>query len=271
MRDIKGRIAWVTGAGTGIGRAGAEALAKEGVMVVLTGRRREPLEKTAATITAAGGTCSIEPADLTKWPAVEAIARGIKAKHGRLDILVNNAGVNVQAREWSRLTPEGIDALVNGNLTSAIYCSRAVLPIMREQKDGQLIHTSSMAGRNISPVSGPIYTAAKHGVVAMSHTINLEECENGIRSTVVLPGETATEIMQFRDPPEPPEIQARMVQSEDFGPVFVFLARQPAHVCINEMHVTPTHNRGYISQMRGRRAQQAQAREMSERAKGGRG
>jgi len=263
VRDIKGKIAWVTGAGTGIGRAGAEALAAEGVVVVLTGRRREPLEKTAANIAAAGGKCVIRVADLTKWDAVAKVADGIKTEFGRLDILVNNAGVNLPAREWSRLTPEGIDTLVQGNLTSAIYATRAVLPMMREQKDGQLIHTSSMAGRFISPVSGPIYTAAKHGVVAMSHTINLEECENGIRSTVVCPGEVATEIMQFRDPPEPPEIQARMVQSEDFGPVYVFLAKQPAHVCINEILVTPTHNRGYISAMRGRRAQQAQAREMA--------
>lgn len=271
MRDIVGKIAWVTGAGTGIGRAGAEALAKEGVTVVLTGRRREPLEKTAANIAAAGGRCVIETADLTKWASVEKVAGSIRQQFGRLDILVNNAGVNLQAREWSRLTPEGIDTLVAGNLTSAIYCARAVLPMMREQQDGQLIHTSSMAGRFISPVSGPIYTASKHGVVAMSHTLNLEECENGIRSTVVCPGEVATEIMQFRDPPEPAEIQARMVQSEDFGPVFVFLAKQPKHVCINEILVTPTHNRGYISAMRGRRAQQAQAREMAEKAKAAKG
>ena len=271
MRDIRGKIAWVTGAGTGIGRAGAEALAKEGVTVVLTGRRREPLEKTAANITLANGKAVIKAADLTRWAAVERIAQEIKSELGRIDIVVNNAGVNVQAREWARLTPESIDALVGGNLTSAIYVTRAVLPIMREQKDGQLIHTSSMAGRNVGAVSGPIYTAAKHGVVAMSHTINLEECENGIRSSVVLPGETATEIMLFRDPPEPPEITSRMVQSEDFGPVFVFLARQPAHVCINEMWVAPTHNRRYIAEMRARRAQQAQARELSGKAGGQQG
>ena len=269
MQSIEGKIAWVTGAGTGIGRAAAEGLAKEGVTVILTGRRTEPLEKTAAAIKSAGGACAIHAADLTKWASVEKVAGAITAEFGRLDILVNNAGVNVQAREWSRLTPESIDTLVSGNLTSAIYVTRAVLPIMRAQQDGQLIHTSSMAGRFISPVSGPIYTAAKHGVVAMSHTINLEECQNGIRSTVVCPGEVATEIMQFRDPPEPAEIQARMVQPEDFEAVFVFLARTPKHVCINEMLVTPTHNRGYIAAMKGRQAQQAQAREMSKSKSGG--
>ncbi|MGE0701161.1 MAG: SDR family oxidoreductase, partial [Hyphomicrobiaceae bacterium] len=131
---------------------------------------------------------------------------------------------------------------------------------MRAQREGQLIHTSSMAGRSIGMVSGPIYTAAKHGVVAMSHTINLEECLNGIRSTVILPGEVATEIMQFRDPPELPETLARMVQPEDMGEVIAFVAKQPQHVCINEMWVTPTHNRSYVAMVQGRQAQWDEAR-----------
>ena len=261
MRDITDKVAWVTGAGTGIGEAAAIALADAGASVVLTGRRAQPLDDVASKIASAGGRATAKPADLTQWPAVENAAREIKAEFGRIDILVNNAGVNVPDRTWERLTPDGIDQLIQGNLTSAVYCSRAVLPIMREQGDGQLIHTSSMAGRFVSPVSGPIYTAAKHGVVAMSHTLNLEECENGIRSTVVCPGEVATPIMEKRDPPELPETMARMVQPADMGSIFVFLACQPPHVCINEILVTPTHNRGYISQMKGRRAQQDAARQ----------
>lgn len=266
MRSIKGKIAWVTGAGTGIGEAAAVSLTAEGAIVVLTGRRPEPLEKVAATIKAKGGRAEIETGDLTKWASVERIATAIKGRHGRIDILVNNAGINVPNRTWARLDSTAIDTLIQGNLTSAAYCARAVLPIMREQGDGQLIHTSSMAGRFISPVSGPLYTAAKHGVVAMSHTLNLEECQNGIRSTVVCPGEVATPIMALRDPPELPETMARMVQPEDMGAVFVFLAQQPPHVCINEILVTPTHNRGYISQMKGRQAQQAETRAKSGKA-----
>lgn len=266
MRSINGKIAWVTGAGTGIGEAAAKALAAEGAIAVLTGRRREPLEKVASNITEAGGQAVIEPGDLTKAASVDRIVAAIKTRFGRLDIVVNNAGVNVPNRTWPRLTTEAIDNLIHGNLSSAVYVSHAVLPIMRAQQDGLLIHTASMAGRNISPVSGPIYTAAKHGVVAMSHTINLAECGNGIRSCVILPGEVATEIMKFRDPPELPETLARMVQPEDMGAVFVFVARQPPHVCINEMWVTPTHNRGYLAAMRAREEQQAEAR-----AKAGRG
>ena len=260
MRDIKGKVAWVTGAGTGIGEAGAVALANAGATVVITGRRPGPLKDVASMISDDGGQVVVKPADLTDWTAVETIASEIKAELGRLDILVNNAGVNTPDRTWARLTPEGINQLIQGNLTSAVYCSRAVLPMMRDQGDGQLIHTSSMAGRFVSPVAGPIYTATKHGVVAMSHSLNLEECQNGIRSTVVCPGEVATPIMEQRDPPELPETLARMVQPEDMGSVILFLASQPPHVCINEILVTPTHNRGYIAQMKGRQAQQEAAR-----------
>jgi len=260
VRSIKGKIAWVTGAGTGIGEAAAKALAAEGAIVILTGRRREPLEKVASVIKQAGGKSTIEPADLTKAASVDKIAATLRKEFGRIDIVVNNAGVNVPNRTWPRLTTEAIDALVHGNLSSAIYVSHAVLPIMREQQDGLLIHTSSMAGRNISPVSGPIYTAAKHGVVAMSHTINLAECGNGIRSCVILPGEVATDIMKLRDPPELPETLAKMVQPEDMGDVVVFVAKQPPHVCINEMWVTPTHNRGYLAATKAREQQQAEAR-----------
>ena len=264
MRDINDKIAWVTGAGTGIGEAAAKALAAEGAVVVLTGRRREPLEKVEADILKTGGRAGVKVGDLSKAATADEIAHWILYELGRIDIVVSNAGTNVPNRWWRNLTTEAIDTLVAGNLQSALYVTHAVLPIMREQMDGQLIHTSSMAGRNIGMVSGPIYTAAKHAVVAMSHTINLEECLNGIRSTVVLPGEVATEIMKFRDPPELPETLARMVQPEDIGAVVAFIAKQPPHVCVNEMWVTPTHNRGYIATVKGRQAQWDEAR-----AKGG--
>lgn len=260
MRDIKGKIAWVTGAGTGIGEAAAKGLAAEGAIVILTGRRKAPLEKVAGIIAQAGGKAVVHAGDLGKAPNVAKIVAAIKDEFGRLDIVVSNAGTNVPNRWWRNLTTEAIDTLVAGNLQSALYVTHAVLPLMREQKDGQIIHTSSMAGRNIGMVSGPIYTAAKHGVVAMSHTVNVEECQNGIRSTVVLPGEVATEIMQFRDPPELPETLARMVQPDDMGAVVVFVAKQPPHVCINEMWVTPTHNRGYVAMVKGRQAQWDEAR-----------
>ena len=119
MSSLKGKIAWVTGAGSGIGAAAGAALADAGATVVLTGRRREPLEKVAAEIAKAGGNAHAQPGDLMSASAVEKIAGFIKDKFGRLDILVNNAGLNVLERDWKQLKPAAIDELIHGNLSSA--------------------------------------------------------------------------------------------------------------------------------------------------------
>jgi NADP-dependent 3-hydroxy acid dehydrogenase YdfG len=252
MQDIGGKIAWVTGAGSGIGEAVALSLAAAGAHVILTGRRKPPLDQVLERIAASGGKGTVAPADLTQAAAVDRVAAMIQSSFGRLDILVNNAGTNIPDRDWKRLTAAGIDTLIHGNLSSAFYVARAALPMMRAQQDGVMIHTASWAGRFVGPIPGPGYIAAKHGVVAMSHSINLEECGNGIRSTVVCPGEVATPIMKLRDPPELPETLARMVQPEDMAAIVLFAARQPRHVCLNEIVVAPTHNRGYLSQMQAR-------------------
>ncbi len=250
MGALDGKVAWVTGAGSGIGQAAAIALAKEGATVVLTGRRKEPLDETAATIKKAGGKTVVQAGDLMKASAVTRIAAGIDKKFGRCDILVNNAGLNILERSWKQLTPAGAEQVIDGNLSSAFYCVTAVLPMMRKRKDGVLIHTSSMAGRQPSVLSGAAYSAAKHGVVAMSHTINMEECINGIRSCVVCPGEVATPILDKRPVPVSKEDRAKMVQSEDCGDLIRYIACLPPHVVINEVLITPTHNRGYIANMR---------------------
>lgn len=247
MTSLTGKIAWVTGAGSGIGEAAALALATAGATVVLTGRRPDPLAVVAAAITAAGGEAMCEAGDLMRPDTAVRIVDNIKAKYGRLDILVNNAGVNIGERSWRDLKPDGVDQLIHGNLSSAFYCTTAVLPLMRAQQDGLLIHTSSMSGRFITPLSGPGYTASKHGVVAMSHSLNMEECVNGIRSTVICPGEVATPILDKRPVPVSAEDRAKMVQSSDVGDVILYIARLPPRICLNEVLITPTWNRGYVA------------------------
>ena len=247
MPQLSGKVAWVTGAGSGIGEAAALALAGEGATIVLTGRRLAPLEDVARRIRDAGGEAYPQPADLMDSVQVQKVGDFIREKFGRLDILVNNAGLNITDRHWDKLTPAGIDELVHGNLSSALYCVTVALPFMRAQKDGVLIHTASMAGRFIGGFSGPIYTAAKHGVVAMSHSINMEECVNGIRSTVFLPGEVATPILDKRPNPVGAEERARMVQPEDCGDLIRYVACLPRHVVMNEVMLAPTHNRSYVA------------------------
>src|SRR4051812_12910120 len=109
MAALTGKVAWVTGAGSGIGQAAAIAFAREGATVVLTGRRKVPLGATAATIKKAGGKVVVKPADLMKAAAVARIAKDIDKKFGRCDILVNNAGLNILERKWSQLTAAGAE------------------------------------------------------------------------------------------------------------------------------------------------------------------
>jgi len=246
-RHLAGKVAWVTGGGSGIGEAAALALAREGADIVLTGRRREPLEAVAAQLRGLGATAHVQPGDLTQPDAVRRIAAFISEEIGRLDILLNNAGININDRHWDKLTPENASLMINGNLAAAAQCVTVALPIMRARQDGLIIHTASMAGRFIGGFPGPLYTAAKHGIVAMSHSINMQECVNGIRSCVFLPGEVATAILDKRPNPVGPEERARMVQPEDCAELIVYIALLPKRLVMNEVMLSPTWNRAYVA------------------------
>ena len=247
MGRLDGRITWVTGAGSGIGEAVAERFAAEGATVVVTGRRRDRLEQVAERIRTSGGKAEVQPADLMVAAEVQRVADWIGETFGRLDVLVSNAGLNVTERSWASLTPEGIDQLVQGNLSSAFYVARAVLPVMRAQGGGVMIHTASMAGRNLGVMSGPGYQAAKHGVVAMSHSLNMEECVNNIRSTAFCPGEVNTEILKKRPNPLSQDELDRMLQPEHCADLILYAATLPPGVTMNEVWLTPTHNRAYVA------------------------
>jgi len=249
VAQLQGKVAWVTGAGSGIGEAAALMLAGEGASVVLTGRRREPLDAVAARIRQQGGVSHVQPGDLTDPAAVRAIGDYIREKIGRLDILINNAGINIADRHWDKLTPENAKLMIDGNLAAAAQCVTVALPFMRERKDGLIIHTASMAGRFVGGFPGPLYSAAKHGVVAMSHSINMQECVNGIRSCVFLPGEVATPILDRRPNPVGPEVRARMVQPEDCAGLIRYISLLPARLCMNEVMLSPTHNRRYVAEI----------------------
>jgi len=245
VSDLNGKVAWVTGAGSGIGEAAALALAAEGAIVALTGRRRESLQSVADRIAKAGGKALVVPGDLGEPGTATRIAAAIAKECGRLDILVSNAGMNILERSWEKLKPERIKTMLDANLNSAFYCSAAALEIMRSQKDGLLIHTASWAGRFAGIVPGPAYVAAKHGVVAMSYTINMEEFQHGIRSTVLCPAEVATPILDLRPTPVPPDERARMIQPGHMADLILYVAKLPATICMNEVVISPTWNRGY--------------------------
>ncbi len=121
MRSIAGKVAWVTGAGSGIGRAGALALAEDGAELVLSGRREPPLEETAAAIREAGGQAMVEPLDVADKGAVGAAVDRIEARLGRLDILVASAGINVPDRNWDNVSDDSWARIIDIDLSGAIY------------------------------------------------------------------------------------------------------------------------------------------------------
>jgi NADP-dependent 3-hydroxy acid dehydrogenase YdfG len=246
MGSLDGKVAWITGAGSGIGLAGAQALAAAGATVVMSGRRAEVLETEAAAIRAAGHRAEIAPLDVSDADDVAKVSAAILARHGCLDILVNSAGLNVPQRFWRNLTVPGWNEVMRINLDGSYYCCAAVLPAMRAQKDGLIINVSSWSGRFDSYMTGPAYNAAKHGVVAMTSHLNQEECVNGIRACALCPAEVATPIMEKRPVKPSDEDIARMLQPVDLGRTILWIAEQPPHVCVNEVLISPTWNRIFL-------------------------
>jgi NADP-dependent 3-hydroxy acid dehydrogenase YdfG len=244
---LNGKVAWITGAGTGIGEASAKALAQAGMRVVLSGRRADRLQEVADSI---GSAASVAVLDVSDRNAVQSVASGIINEFGRVDVLVNSAGINAKARNWHNVSLDDWDRVIRIDLDGAFYCSKAVLETMIEQKDGLIINISSWAGRFVSVVTGPAYTAAKHAMNAMTESLNMEAGIHGIRACAVCPGEVSTPILDNRPIPVTAEERAQMVQSEDCGDIVRFIAQMPSHVCINELTVSPTWNRGYVSQAR---------------------
>lgn len=242
---LKGKIAWVTGAGSGIGLAGARALVQAGAEVVLSGRRADVLEEEVARIRRQGGRAEAEPLDVTDAAAVQAVVDMLAARHGRVDILVNSAGINTTARAWRDQTVEGWNQVVRANLDGTFYCIRAVLPFMRAQQDGVIINISSWAGVYTSALTGAAYSGSKHAVVSMTESLNMEEYVNGIRACVICPAEVATPILDRRPIPPSAEERRRMLQPEDIGETIRWVAEQPRHVCVNEIIISPTWNRIY--------------------------
>jgi NADP-dependent 3-hydroxy acid dehydrogenase YdfG len=249
LESLKNKVAWITGAGTGIGRAAAIALAKNGAGVILSGRRIKALQETADIIGSLSSTVTLEVLDVSDPASVRVTADRIIARCGRLDILVNNAGTNITDRHFARVTPEKWNQVINIDLNGAFYCVAAVLPVMRKQKDGLIINISSWAGRFYSHLTGPAYSAAKHGLLALNASINMEECINGIRACAICPGEVSTPIMDHRPEPLSNDEKARMLQPEDLAEAVLFVARLPKSVCINEMLISPTWNRTYIANL----------------------
>lgn len=238
MSRLEGQVAIVVGASSGMGRATALAFVAEGAKIVVAARRQGELDALAAEIRGAGGEAIALAADVTKRPDVDAVVQRAVERFGRVDVLVNCAGVNTRDRQLARLDQAGWDRIIGINLTGAFNCTQAILPRMREQKGGLIIHISSLSGL-WGDFSGAAYQASKHGLVGLANATMMEERLNGIRVTVIYPGLCDTPILNNRAVPPTREQRDLMMKPEDIAQACVFAASLPPRTYVSDLVLMP--------------------------------
>jgi len=236
--QLTGKVALITGGGTGVGAAIAHTFAAAGAQVIIIGRRQEKLEATRATIMV-GKPVRALAVDVADRAQVAALIEAINRDFGQIDIVVNNAGVNIRARRLDEIKPEAWDYLMEVNTTGVFNLIHAVLPQMRARRDGLLITISSLSGIRPSTLAGVAYSASKHAANALMQVIALEEKDNGIRATVIAPGEINTPILDDRPVKVSDEHKARILQPEDVAAAALFVAGLPARVHVPELLIKP--------------------------------
>jgi 3-oxoacyl-[acyl-carrier protein] reductase len=244
--NLTNRVALVTGASRGIGAATAEVLASRGAQVAVSARTVSDLDQVAGRIRRAGGKALVVPCDVLDQVQVEAMVGAVMKEWARLDILVNNAGMGTPTMPVETISPTDWDHTVALNLKSAFLAIRAAVPVMKAQKSGRIINVSSFAGRNFSRISGPQYSAAKAGILALTKHMAVELGPFGIGVNSVAPSIVLTARVkskwEARTQEEQKTILAgiplrRLAQPEEVATVIAFLASDDASyvngVCID--------------------------------------
>ena len=197
MDELKGRVAIVTGAASGIGRSVAELFAEEGVAgLTVADIQAAPLYRLASDLQKrSGGDLLVSETDVSDPEQVDRMARATVERFGRIDILVNNAGICPMV-PWDRTTLESWNRMLSVNLTSAFLCSKAVVPYMRERKFGRLVHISSV-GAFVGSITGHVgYGVSKAGVIALSKYLAKQFASDGILSNAIAPGSIDTPLAE---------------------------------------------------------------------------
>ena len=241
--DVEGRrVVWVTGAGSGMGRAAAISAAARGWRVALTGRRREALEEAAGQVADDGGEALVVPGDVREPDEVEQAAASIEQRWGRLDGLVLAAGLNTPHRAWRDQRLEDLRAIVDTNLVAAANVIAAGLPALRSN-GGVAVIVSSYSAWRFSPGAGVAYSASKAALAALCQTLNVEEAEHGVRGCHLCPGDVDTDFLLQR--PNVPDADARsvMLSAQDVARAVLFVLDAPPHVRIDELVISPVAQR----------------------------
>ena len=231
MGPLKGKVALVTGGGSGIGFAITKALLEEGIRVAICGRDEGKLRKAEAELEKHGKHLLVMSADVSRKSEVDQWVKTIIREFGRVDVLVNNAGV----ARWSdveNITDEHLDYQLNVNLRGPLYCTQVVLPYMKGQQSGYIINISSVCGK--SGFAGTAaYSASKFGLMALSDSLREEGASFNIKVTAICPGFVATPMVT--DAPVPLE---EMIKPDDIAKTVLFLLSLSEHAAVREIVIT---------------------------------
>jgi 3-oxoacyl-[acyl-carrier protein] reductase len=233
MNDIRGKVALVTGAGRGIGKAIALALAQCGCRVILSSRTPAQLEEVASAIRGLGEGALVVPADLTRDDDIQLLIDSSLKAWGGVDILVNNAG-------WGKRAPvvrarlEDWDQTFRLNLRAPMVLAKGIVPSMMERREGAVINIGSVSGKT-GEADGAAYAASKFGLIGFTQSLYEEVREHGIKVSVILPGFVDTPMI----PPVKHLDRSKMIQPEDVAEAVVFVLKSPPTCCPVEMTVRP--------------------------------
>jgi NADP-dependent 3-hydroxy acid dehydrogenase YdfG len=237
------KVLWVTGGGSGMGRASAVAAAAAGWKVAVTGRRESAVRETAEEIRSVGGSALEVPADVRDAAALAAAHGRTVGEWGPVTGLVLAAGLNTPRRNWSEQAIDEFATIVDTNLTSVARVIDLVLPGMRSAGFGDVVVVSSRSGWRFSPGAGVAYMSSKTALGALVASLNDQEGGNGIKACHLCPGDVDTDFLDLR--PEVPDAgqRSRMLTEGDIARTVMFVLDSPAHVRIDELAISPTGQR----------------------------
>ncbi|MBJ86488.1 MAG: short-chain dehydrogenase [Pelagibacterales bacterium] len=222
--NLSGKIALVTGGGTGIGKAIAKAILAEGAKVIIVGRKEEILKEAQAEL---GSDIEMMTCDVTQEEQVKKVYENIMSNHGKIDILINNAGMAAKAKSYE-MSYDLWKKVVDVNLNGAFLCAREAMKIMVNQKSGRIINIGSISGQMSRPENAP-YTATKFAIEGLTRALALDGRDHGVAVSVIHPGNAATNIWKGRE-----EISERegLIPLEDLGKLAVTMLTMSPNVNI---------------------------------------
>jgi len=240
MAALKDKVAVITGASKGIGRATALRLARDGATVVGCATSEDLLAEVKERVESAGTDCMVRKCDVADWHDCEHLVRSVQERYGRIDILINNAGIGFSGNVVDS-KPDDAEQMVRVNLLGVYHMARAVLPVMIEQESGAIVNIGSVAGLKYSP-GFALYSATKFAVRAFSEALRNEAQQHDIRVVSVHPGMVDTNFFDAftRDGSPLPVEKDRLLRPEDIADTIHFALTRPDTVGLNELTVRPS-------------------------------